>query len=58
MTARNLLLQIVPPPRRDVNWQAAIPLLAFLAVFAGICLYLELSGQLLFANLYARCDIV
>ena len=50
MTAKGYFLQLFPAPRRPVTWRTVIPLVAFLIVFTAICLWLELSGRVLFAN--------
>ena len=40
----------VPTPRTRVSVRTALPLLLFLLLFAALCVYLELSGTVLFAN--------
>src|SRR5262249_47804150 len=47
---KRILLSIFPPPRQRVTIWAVLPLALFLAAFAAICLYLELSHKLLFAR--------
>ncbi|HLJ11081.1 MAG TPA: VWA domain-containing protein, partial [Planctomycetaceae bacterium] len=50
MIVKRFLLSVFPPPRGRLRWVDALPLLLFLAVFAGVCLYLELNHILLFAR--------
>lgn len=47
---RRLRYNLFPTPRWPVTWKHAIPLIAFLAVFCGVCLYLELANLLMFAH--------
>jgi len=47
---KRFLRHLFPAPRRVVTWHAAIPLVVFLVLFAGICVFLEASGRMLFAN--------
>src|SRR4029077_8067811 len=47
---KRILLSLFPPPRRRLTYVDALPLVLFLAVFGGICLYLELTHKLLFAR--------
>ncbi len=47
---KRILLSLFPPPRRRLTYVDALPLALFLAVFGGICLYLELTHKLLFAR--------
>lgn len=44
------LCDIFPTPRRSVTWRNALPLFVFLIAYAALCLYLELSNTLLFAE--------
>lgn len=41
---------VFPTPRRPVSWQSAMPLVGFLVVYLALCIYLEASGRMLFAN--------
>ena len=50
MTAKAIFQQFFPAPRRRVHWQNVLPLAAFLLLFAVLCLWLELSERVLFAN--------
>src|SRR5260370_29101794 len=47
---KRLLLSLFPAPRRRLTYVDALPLVLFLAVFGGICLYLEFTHKLLFAR--------
>ena len=53
MSPMNLLRQLIPPPRTALSWSRALPLILFLVCYAGLCLSLEWSQQLLFANRWA-----
>lgn len=43
-------MSLFPPPRQRLGWFDVLPLAVFLALFGGVCLYLELSHVLLFAR--------
>jgi len=43
-------MNLFPPPRQPVTFAAALPLVAFLAIYGGVCLYLEFTHKLLFAR--------
>ncbi len=47
---KRFLSHLFPPPRREVTWRSAIPLLVFLVLYAAICIFLEMSGRMMFAN--------
>jgi uncharacterized membrane protein len=47
---KRILLSLFPPPRERVTVWAVLPLVAFLAIFGGICFYLEFTHKLLFAR--------
>ena len=47
---KRILNSVFPPPRQRLQWSDALPLGIFLAVFAGVCLFLELRHVLLFAR--------
>src|SRR4029077_18529186 len=47
---KRILLSLFPPPRRRLTYIDALPLVLFLAVFGGLCLYLEFTHKLLFAR--------
>src|SRR5262245_33339133 len=47
---KRLISIIFPRPRRPVTWKSAIPLFVFLVLYAAVCIYLEWSGRLLFAQ--------
>ena len=47
---RRLRYNLFPTPRWPVTWRHAIPLVAFLVVFCGLCLYLEVANLLMFAH--------
>ena len=42
LNARKWLLNLVPPPRKRVTFGAVLPLLIFLVVFVGGCLFVSL----------------
>ncbi|MEX2286058.1 MAG: VWA domain-containing protein [Planctomycetaceae bacterium] len=50
MFFKRIILSVFPKPRKRVTWRAALPLAIFLAIFAALCLWLELSDRLLFAH--------
>lgn len=51
MNAKRIIENVFPPPPRGgVRWWDALPLVIFLAAFAGLCVYLELSHTLLFSR--------
>ncbi len=50
MYVKRILLSLFPPPRQRLTVGAALPLVVFLAVYAGICFYLEFNHKLLFAR--------
>jgi len=50
MTLRGVIANVFPPPRRPVTVATAAPLVAFLAVFAATCLWLELSDTIEFTR--------
>jgi Ca-activated chloride channel homolog len=45
-----LIQSVFPRPRERVTFVAALPLLLFVAVFGGACVYLELSHKLLYSR--------
>lgn len=47
---KRILESLFPAPRQRLSWTSVLPLLVFLAVFATVCLFLELSHKLLFAR--------
>jgi Ca-activated chloride channel homolog len=47
---RRILRQIVPPPRGPVTFRQAVPLIAFLAVYAAVCITLDRMGYVLFVR--------
>ena len=47
---KRILRSVFPAPRQTVTWRSAISLIVFLAIYAGVCLYLDLSQTLFFAN--------
>lgn len=49
---KRILSHLFPKPRRPITWRSAIPLVVFLVLFAAICVFLEASGRMLFANRY------
>ena len=53
-----VLRQIFPRPRRAIGFVDCIPLILFLLLFAGACLYLELSDRLMFLRPWAFCLMV
>src|SRR4051812_11586801 len=50
---RGLVASVMPPLGRPVTWRDSLPLLLFLASFAAICLWVELSHKLLFTRPWA-----
>src|SRR5262245_32504160 len=48
--ARRILASFFPAPRQPVRAIDAAPLLLFLAAFVGLCVYLDVTHQLLFAR--------
>src|SRR6185369_1755770 len=50
MTLRQLVRNVVPAPRKPLQWWDALPLLLFLALFIGGCLYVDLTNRLLFVR--------
>jgi uncharacterized membrane protein/Mg-chelatase subunit ChlD len=50
MTPARVLSAIVPPARRPVTIASVLPLAAFVALFAGVVLYLELARRVAFTN--------
>ena len=51
LSARKWLLNLVPPPRKPVTPAAVLPLLIFLIVFTGGCLFVSLRRLVEFSNL-------
>jgi uncharacterized membrane protein len=51
LNARKWLLNVVPPPRKRAAFGAVLPLLVFLAVFVGGCLFVSLRHLVEFTNL-------
>ena len=51
MKMRQWLLSIVPPPRKRLTTAAFLPLLIFLGVFAGACIFVSLRHIVEFSNL-------
>ena len=49
MNAPRFLRPLFPPPRTPVTWRAALPLILFLALFLGGCLFVEMRGILRFS---------
>ena len=47
---RGIVRSVFPPPRRPLRWTDAWPLVAFLTVFIGICVALDLFDVLLFSR--------
>jgi hypothetical protein len=47
---KRILLNVFPPPRQPLRRDDALPLIVFLVVFAGVCLFLEFRHVLLFAR--------
>ena len=47
---REFLLSFVLGARKPVSWLAVAPLIAFLAAFAAVCLFLDLADIVLFAS--------
>ncbi len=50
---RRFFRRLFPPARQPVTWHTAWPLIAFLGVFGGLCLWLELSDRLMFVQPWA-----
>jgi uncharacterized membrane protein len=51
LSARQWLLNLVPPPRKRVTMGAVLPLLIFLLVFVGGCLWVSLAHLVAFSSL-------
>ncbi len=49
-TAKYFFRQLFPVPRRPVHGKAVVTLIVFLVLYLVGCIYLEMSGKLLFAN--------
>ncbi|NQT52587.1 VWA domain-containing protein [bacterium] len=49
MRPMRLLLNVVPPPRQPVMWLRVLPLVVFLVLFLGGCLWLEVAHVVTFA---------
>ena len=50
MLLKRLFRSVFPPPKQPLTWKSALPLILFLLVYAGTCVWLDLSQTLLFAN--------
>lgn len=50
MRLKRILTSVFPPPRKPLRAIDAWPLVLFLVLFGGVCLWLELSHRLLFAR--------
>ncbi len=50
VTVKRILQNLFPPPRGQLTFVAALPLVIFVALFGAICLSLEMSHKLLFAR--------
>lgn len=48
---RQWLLNIVPPPRKRVTPSAVLPLVIFLSLFIGVCLWVSLTHLVVFSNI-------
>ena len=48
---RQWLLNLVPPARKPVTMGAVLPLVIFLVVFVGACVWVDLSRLIVFSNL-------
>ncbi len=51
INARQWLLNLVPPARKPVTIRAALPLVIFLLVFIGTCVWVHLTRLVVFSNL-------
>src|SRR5579871_4983228 len=51
INARQWLLNLVPPARKPVTVRAALPLVIFLLVFIGACVWVDLTRLVVFSNL-------
>lgn len=51
ISARQWLLNLVPPARKPVTIRAALPLVIFLLVFIGACVWVDLTRLVVFTNL-------
>ncbi|MBW3540175.1 MAG: VWA domain-containing protein [Planctomycetes bacterium] len=47
---RHIVAAIFPRPRRPVAWRQAVPLVAFLVLYAALCVFLEWSDRLLWVR--------
>lgn len=50
MIGRRIITSVFPPPRQRVTLRDALPLILFLVVLIGACVYADLSHRLLFAR--------
>jgi uncharacterized membrane protein/Mg-chelatase subunit ChlD len=51
ISARQWLLNLVPPARKPVTFRATLPLVIFLLVFIGACVWVDLTRRVVFSNL-------
>ena len=51
LNPRQWLLNLAPPPRKRVTVSAVLPLLIFLVVFVGGCVFVSLRHLVQFSNL-------
>lgn len=51
LTLHRWLLNLAPPPRKPVTFRSALPLLIFLLVFIGGCLWVSFTRLVAFSNL-------
>lgn len=47
---KQFLSRLFPAPRSPLRWTSAIPLIVFLLLFGGVCLYLEWFDHLMFVQ--------
>ena len=50
---RQFWQQVFPRARQPMTWKSALPLILFLLIFGGLCLWLELSNRLMFVRPWA-----
>jgi uncharacterized membrane protein len=50
LTARQWLMNLLPPPRKRVTVGAVLPLIIFLLIFGGGCLWLSLTRVVVFSS--------
>lgn len=47
---KSFLQRLFPPPRTQITWKSVLPLVLFLAIFGGVCFYLDWADHLMFVQ--------